>query len=126
MPGKILLSAELIVKVCSSRHAFVDDHFKRGRVRRPDDEVAVGIGRRNAAVRQLLRRDKSRSVRIACWNESGLLLCQLLPESFFPVGDVTLVARRIDERCYGTFFQSRVFRLHIEVTTVRPQKNVDR
>lgn len=58
--------------------------------------------------------------------ESYLLLCQLRPESHFPLGYVPLVACRIDERSSSPFFQPRVFRLQIEVTTVRAQKNVDR
>ena len=56
--------------------------------------------------------------------QSSLLLCQLSSESLFPVGDVPLVACWIDERRYGSFFQSRIFRLQIEVTAVRPKKNV--
>ena len=47
------------------RHAWLHRHLRRRIVRRPDDEVAVRVGRRNGAVRQLLRRDVARRVRIA-------------------------------------------------------------
>ena len=47
------------------RHVFPHNHFRRGLVRRADDEVSVGIRRRNGAVGQFLGRDISRRVRIA-------------------------------------------------------------
>jgi hypothetical protein len=34
----------------SLRHAFVHGHFRRGIVSRADDEVSVGIGRRNVTI----------------------------------------------------------------------------
>ena len=49
----------------SLRHALLHDHFRRAVVRRADDEIPFGIGRRNGAVGQFLRRDKSRRMRIA-------------------------------------------------------------
>ena len=58
--------------------------------------------------------------------KSCLLLCQLRPKSFFSVGYVSLVARRIDKRIQASFFEPREFRLQVEVITVRTQKHVDR
>ena len=49
----------------SLRHAFLHGHFRRGLVRRADDEVSVGIGRRNRAVGQFLGLDIAGRVRIA-------------------------------------------------------------
>ncbi len=49
----------------SLRHAWLHSHFRRGIVSRTDDKISVGIHRRNGAIGQFLRRDKSRRVRIA-------------------------------------------------------------
>ena len=50
---------------CPAARSSCDRHFRRGLVRRTDDEIAVGVGRRHGAVGQLLRGDVSRRVRIA-------------------------------------------------------------
>ena len=49
----------------AARYTFAHNHFKRGDVRRTDDEVSVRVRRRNAAIGQLLGGDESRSVRIS-------------------------------------------------------------
>src|ERR1700736_3739347 len=108
----------------SMRYTFVHDSLECSGVRWSDDEISVRVRRWNVAVRELLRGDKSRSVGIAGWRRR--LSHHFRPESLFPFGYVAPVARRIDEWCYGTFFQPRVLGLQIEVIAVRAQKNVDR
>ena len=46
-------------------HARLDDHFGRRLVRGTDDEISLGVGRRNFAVGQFLGRDEARRMRIA-------------------------------------------------------------
>ena len=49
----------------SLRHIRLRSHFRRGIVRRTDDEISFGIRRRHFAIRKFLRLDVSRRVRIA-------------------------------------------------------------
>ena len=49
----------------SLRHAWLHGHFGRRLVRRTNDKVPLGIDRRNFAVRQFFRLDKTWRVRIA-------------------------------------------------------------
>ena len=53
------------------RHAFLHRHLGRRVMRRSDDEVPVGIGRRDGAVGQLLRLNISGRVRIAGWRHGS-------------------------------------------------------
>src|SRR5262249_49876604 len=51
---------------CALRHAVLGFHLRGHSVRQADDEVAIGIWRRNVAVRQFSGADKSRSIWVAC------------------------------------------------------------
>ena len=58
-----------------------------------------------------------------CFDRTFLLL-QLESKSLFPVGDVSFVAGRIEERCGLAEFEPFILLFHIEVTAVSAEEYV--